>query len=599
MNEIARRTALLRKTMQEEGLAGFIIPTGDPHNSEYTPEYWKIREWLTGFNGSAGTAVVLEDKAALWTDSRYWLAAEECLENTPFKLMREGQGGTPTIAEWLNENLPDNGTVGFVGEMVALDFCDEIEENLRKDIFLVPQSDIFNELWDGRPALSESPLTIMSDTLAGSTVDEKFKQVRKALKLDETGVYFLANDLADIAYALNLRGSDIPYNPFFVSYLLIGRDDAVLFINPKKITSEVEAHLAKYKVRIEAYDETACILADMENIRLKLPQGINVEMGEIIDNLGIATEYIGSPLLNMRAVKNTAEQAGFRDAMLHDGRALVRFRRWLDEAVKRGGETEISIDRKLTALRAEEDGFAGLSFETIAAYAGHGAIVHYEATPQTDAPLQAKGLLLLDTGAHYKNGTTDITRTIALGETTEEERRIYTLVLKGHIALSNCQFPEGTNGLQLDLAARYAMWKEGYDFGHGTGHGVGTRLGVHEGPHQIRKDKRACTQVALEEGMTVTNEPGIYIAGRFGVRIENVLLVERGMTTGFGSFLRFETLTLCPIDTAPIELSMLNKDEAEWLNDYHTLVRERILPTLSDEKDRAWLIDATKPLILK
>ncbi len=599
MNKIEQRVTLLRATMQNEELAGFIIPTGDPHNSEYTPDYWKIREWLTGFNGSAGTAVVLKDKAALWTDSRYWLAAEEILSNTPFELMRDGLKDTPSIAEWLNENLQGDCAVGFVGEMAAQDFCLEICKDLHENIELTPQSDFFSELWSDRPTLSDRPLIIMSDALAGSTVEEKLDQVRKTLHLDEDGRYFLANDLADIAYALNLRGSDIPYNPFFVSYLLIGSKNAVLFVDPKKITPEIEAHLTKYKVSIEPYDEIACFLSDMENISLKLPQSLNVELAEIIGNLGIEAEYVSSPLLNMRAIKNAAEQDGFRDAMLHDGRALVRFRRWLDEAVKRGGETEISIDRKLTALRAEEKGFAGLSFETIAAYAEHGAIVHYEATPETDVPLQARGLLLLDTGAHYENGTTDITRTIALGETTEEERRVYTLVLKGHIALSNCRFPEGTNGLQLDLAARYAMWKEGYDFGHGTGHGVGTRMGVHEGPHQIRKDKRACTMVPLEAGMTVTNEPGIYIAGRFGVRIENTLLVKQDITTKFGSFLCFEPLTLCPIDTAPIERSLLNKDEADWLNAYHAMVRERLLPTLDDEGDKDWLIAATRPLELQ
>ncbi len=595
-NEIARRVKLLRQKMSEETLSAFIIPTGDPHNSEYLPDFWKVREWLTGFSGSAGTAVVLRDKAALWTDSRYFLAAEEALKDTPFTLMREGLASTPSIGAWLNEHLPDGSEVGFVGEMLTMDFCSSLEEELREGIQICSTADFFSELWAERPQLPKEPLVIMSDKLAGATVAEKLAAIRKSCRLEREEDYYLMNDLADIAYTLNLRGGDIPYNPFFVSYLLIGKEAATLFVDEDKITPEVRKHLEAASVSCADYDETACVLSDAEHCSIGISPSLNCELCEVLENLEIPIRITPSPAAEMRAIKNEAEQAGFRDAMLHDGRALVRFLRWLDEAVKQGGETEISIDRKLTALRAEEEGFAGLSFETIAAYEAHGAIVHYEATPETNAPLQRKGLLLLDSGAHYANGTTDITRTIALGEVTEEQRRVYTLVLKGHIALSACHFPEGTNGLQLDTPARYAMWKAGYDFGHGTGHGVGTRLGVHEGPHQIRKDKRPCTEVPLREGMTVTDEPGIYIPGKFGVRIENTLLVKRSETTPFGSFLQFEPLTLCPFDTKPIILSMLTHEELDWLNTYHAKVRSLLLPSLSDPADRAWLEKATQKI---
>ncbi len=597
-DEISKRAASLRQRMQEEEFDAFIVPTGDPHSSEYVPDYWKVREWLTGFNGSAGTAVILKDKAALWTDSRYWLAAEEMLRDTPFTLMREGAADTPGIAEWLNARLPETAFVGFVGEMAASSFRDELEDGLRSGISLCAVPDSFCELWTDRPPLPTDPIVRLAAGTADVSALEKLNAIRKQVGLDADDAFYLMSDLADIAWTLNLRGNDIAYNPFFLSYMLVGKTSAILFADPEKVTPDVRAALADCHVTIEDYDEIGCFLSDMEGCSVFVQESLNCELVDTLCNLEMHVETVPPVVLAMRAVKSPAEQEGFRDAMFHDGRALVRFRRWLDETVPQGGVTELSADEKLTQLRAEEEGFAGLSFETIAAYGPHAAIVHYEATPETNAVLKPRGLLLLDTGAHYRFGTTDVTRTIALGALTEEEKRVYTLVLKGHIALSACQFPEGTNGLQLDAIARRALWKEGYDFGHGTGHGVGTKLGVHEGPHQIRKDKRACSAVPLTEGMTVTNEPGIYVAGSFGVRIENTMLVRRGKQTPFGNFLCFEPLTLCPIDTAPIDPALLTHEEAEWLNAYNAEVLRRLRPSLTDAADVAWLEAACAPIAI-
>ena len=598
---VTQRVKLLRKWMRQYGLSAFIVPTMDPHNSEYLPDHWKAREWLTGFTGSAGLAVVTDKEALLWTDSRYFLQAEEQLEDTPFELMREGVEGVPSVQEWLEDNFSEDGVVGYCGEYMT----DEMYEDLVNSEYIILQDvgeNPFDQIWKDRPALPQGKMTIQPLSAAGVSVSDKLDMVREwMMNAKDVFSSFFFNDLSEIAWVLNLRGDDVDYNPFFVSYLLISEENAVLFVDTDKITPEIQAYLEENDIIVREYDEWPDELQEQAEEEdgeafLGMPRTMASSVINQLDEIDIEYDLVESPIPSLRAIKNATEQAGFRQAMLYDGVAMVKFLRWLDEHVGEGGVTEMGVDQKLTALRAEQPGYCSLSFGTIAAYADHGAIVHYEAEPETDVELQAKGLLLLDSGAHYECGTTDITRTIALGELTEEERRVYTLVLKGHIGLARCRFPEGTTGLQLDTAARYAMWQEGYDFGHGTGHGVGSRLGVHEGPHQIRKNNRACTLVPFHAGMTITDEPGIYVTGRFGVRIENVLLAQKSVNTDFGSFLEFETLTLCPYDMRAVELSMLTEEEKQWINAYHVKVREALMPKLDDEADRKWLEVATKSI---
>lgn len=589
---------MLRRWMAEHQLAAYIVPTLDPHNSEYLPDRWKAREWLTGFTGSAGLAVVTAEEAALWTDSRYFLQAEEQLAGTPFCLMRDGEAGVPAPGEWLKACLAADATVGYCGELMSGELLATFKNEAGCRLRDVGQ-DPFDVLWTGRPELPKQQVMLQPLSAAGVSAEDKLAMVREWMKRQDGQMkaYFI-NDLSEIAWMLNLRGADIDYNPFFVSYLLVAQDRVLLFVDADKISAEVRDYLESLRVEVCGYNDWKEVLKAWggNGGRLGMPNSMNSQVVDTVMGWLMDCELVASPVPLLRAVKNPVEQQGFRTAMEQDGVAMVQFLRWLDEAVVQGGVTEMLVDKKLTALRAARPGYTQLSFSTIAAYAAHGAIVHYEAEPDTDAELAPKGLLLLDSGAHYLSGTTDITRTIALGELTEEERQVYTLVLKGHIALSRMRFPEGTTGLQLDTAARYALWQEGYDFGHGTGHGVGSRLGVHEDPHQIRKNLRACTVVPFQAGMVVTNEPGVYVPGRFGVRIENVLLVKESRQTDFGKFLDFETLTLCPYDLRPVNLSMLVPEEKQWINDYHAEVRRRLMPMLDDVADRQWLEAATREI---
>lgn len=600
------RVEALRRWLRGEGLNAYVVPTLDPHNSEYLPFRWQTREWLTGFTGSAGLAVVTLEKAALWTDSRYFLQAEEQLTGTGIELMREGTAGTPEPTRWIEEQLQDGDAVGFCGECMSKELFDSLFADLSDRIAVrVSENDPFDYLWRDRPDMPRTLITLFPEAYAGLSAREKLQAVRDALPAVHGGAegLFLMNDLSEIAWTLNLRGGDIDFNPLFLAYLLITDDKATLFVDRHKLTEEVRTYLSREGVAVDDYNAWQYVAREVRHfsraVSVYLPASVNMAQleafelaTEVADDVHL--EVIPSPVPPLRAVKTEAEREGMRTAMLRDGAAMVQFLRWLDEEVPKGLQTELSIDNKLTALRAEQPGFKGLSFPTIAGYAAHGAIVHYEATEETAARLEPRGLLLLDSGAHYDCGTTDITRTVALGPLTEEERRVYTLVLKGHINLARARFPEGTTGLELDLAARYGMWQRGYDFGHGTGHGVGTYLGVHEGPHQIRKNCRACTLVPFADGMTVTDEPGIYVSGRFGVRIENVLLAYEDGATPFGKFLAFETLTLCPIDLRPVEKDLLTDEEIAWLNAYHDRVRAALMPLLANSADKAWLETATR-----
>lgn len=592
--EIAERLSRLRKVMKRERLGAFIFPSTDAHNSEYVPDHWKGREWISGFDGSAGVAVVTQTCAALWTDSRYFIAAEAQLQHTEYQLMRIGLPDTPSIAQWIGQELlqTDFTEVGMDGFVNTKAFVQQMVNDLRKEggITLRTNFDPLAQIWTDRPAIPKNKVEIHPLQYAGESTSSKLTRIRKALRLQHTDGTMLSA-LDDIAWTLNLRGTDVHCNPVFVAYLLISTHAAVLYIDPEKLTEEVQSYLKAEGVSTRSYDEVTQAGRHYSDYTILLDaEQLNAHIFSVFQKQHVITAP--SPVLAMKAVKNKTEIAGFKAAMERDGIAMVKFLQWLKPAVEAGGQTEISLDEKLTALRAEQDLYRGLSFDTIVGYEAHGAIVHYEATPETDIPIQPKGLVLIDSGAQYLDGTTDITRTIALGPLTEEQRRVYTLVLKGHIQLELCKFPAGASGTQLDALARQAMWREGMNFMHGTGHGVGSYLNVHEGPHQIRMEYKPAP---LRAGMTVTDEPGLYLEGKFGVRIENTLLITPYMKTAFGEFLQFESLTLAPIDTTPIIIEMLLPEEQSWLNTYHEQVFQRLSPYLSD-KENDWLREATEAI---
>lgn len=591
---ITERIGRLRQCLREQSLSAFIIPSTDPHSGEYVPDHWKTREWVSGFTGSAGTAVITLDDAALWTDSRYFLQAADQLDGTGIRLMKDRLPDTPSIPEWLGQSLSPGAVVGVDGWVNTIGETQALREALaREGLTLRTDYDPVTRLWDDRPALPGTPVSIHPLEYAGVACHEKLAAIReKLLARGADGI--LLSTLDDIAWTLNMRGNDVHCNPVFVSYLLITSQESILYVRAEKLTTEVKAYLAQEGVNTEDYDDLQEDLRDYPYATLSLDPGRTNEAVRQAVNPLTKVLLEESPVPLMKAVKNEAEIRGFHAAMLRDGVAMVKFLKWLEEAVPKGKETEMSIDRKLYECRAEQPLFRGISFDTIAGYKEHAAIVHYEATPETDKPLAPEGLLLLDSGAQYADGTTDITRTIALGETTDDERRDYTLVLKGHIGLTRACFPQGTCGTQLDVLARQAMWREGANFLHGTGHGVGAYLNVHEGPHQIRMNH---VPTPLRPGMTVTDEPGIYRAGRYGIRTENTLLVVPYRETEFGTFYTFEPLTLCPIDTRPIVRSMLTAEETEWLNAYHRMVYDRLSPLL-DEEHRAWLESKTKQLTM-
>jgi len=620
---IQQRLDTLRSLMRREHLSAFIFPSTDAHQSEYVAEHWKGREWISGFNGSAGTAVVTLTGAALWTDSRYFLAAEEQLKGTEFQLMKLKIEGTPTIAEWINSQLtthhpPLSTEVGIDGMVSSTTEVESLIQELRHQgaITLRTNLDPLRQIWTDRPPIPENPVEIQPMELAGESVASKLQRIRRALR-NQHADGMLMSALDDIAWTLNLRGTDVHCTPVFVSYLLISTTDVTLFINKAKLTPAVSDYLKQNDIKTADYADVKQGLKDyFEQTILMDPAETSYTLMKAAMRQVVREP---SPVPAMKIMKNEAEIRGYRAAMKRDGVAMVRFLKWLDENEEfanahpesKGNAvanspisplTELGVDRKLTALRAEQERFRDLSFDTIAGYAEHGAIVHYEPTPETDIALQPKGLLLLDSGAQYQDGTTDITRTIALGPLSDDERHIYTLVLKGHIALARAIFPDGTAGTQLDVLARQYMWREGLNYLHGTGHGVGSYLSVHEGPHQFRMEWKP---QPLRAGMTITDEPGIYLTGRFGVRIENTMLIVPHSEEGFfplesneaerRRYLQLEPLTLCPIDKRPIDLDMLTGDERQYLNDYHQMVYERLSPLLTDD-ERQWLRKACSPL---
>ena len=586
-NDIKERLALLRQELRRERLSAYIFLTADPHQSEYTADHWKGREWISGFNGSAGTAVVTLTSAALWTDSRYFIAAAEQLEGTEFQLMKLKVEGTPTIAEWLGKELADavDKSVGIDGMTASTATVEELIGDLRQQGGLTLQTnfDVLGRIWKDRPAIPANKVVLQPVELAGEDMTSKLRRIRKALREQHADGMLMAQ-LDDIAWTLNLRGSDVHCNPVFVSYLLIASERVTLYINKEKLPADVQRYLTENGIEVASYMDVAKGLRDYGEYNILLDADeVNYTLMKAVKREVVRGT---SPVPLMKAVKNKAEQEGFRKAMVRDGVAMVRFLKWLEE---NPSQTEVSVADQLELLRSEQSLYKGLSFDTIAGYEQHGAIVHYEATAETDVPLERKGFLLLDSGAQYQDGTTDITRTIPMGPLTDEQKKVYTLVLKGHIDLQMLHFPEGATGTQLDAIARQPLWQAGLNFLHGTGHGVGSYLNVHEGPHQIRMEWKPAK---LQAGMTVTDEPGVYLEGRFGVRIENTLLVVPIGETECGRFLGFETLTLCPIDVRPIIREMLTLEERQWLNDYHTMVYQRLKGYLKEDEVR-WLRAAT------
>ena len=592
--EIIQRVAALRDFMKSHQLSAFIIPSTDPHSGEYIPAHWESRKFISGFTGSAGTAVITLDDAGLWTDSRYFLQAANELEGSGIRLFKDKLPETPSITDWLGSVLNAGELVGIDGWVnTAAQAASLREELAAKGLTLTVTEDPFNTIWEGRPCLPKDAIFLHDIKYAGISCTDKIAQIQEKIKANGS-TSILISALDDIAWTLNLRGCDVHCNPIFISYLLITPESNTLYIIEEKVSDEVRAYLHEHHVDIRPYD---CLAQDLKEYKSKHAERLQVSTTVNETLYSLAVEYADaiiapSPVGLMKSYKNAVEIEGFRRCMERDGVAMVKFIRWVKEAVKTGNETEMSADKVLCGFRAEQALFKGISFDTIAGYKEHAALPHHKSTPENDMPLKPEGLFLVDSGGQYLDGTTDITRTIALGPLTDEEKADFTLVLKGHLQIQNLHFPQGTCGTQLDAFARIAMWKCGINYLHGTGHGVGQYLCVHEGPHQFRMNHMP---TLLEPGMNITNEPGIYKAGKHGARTENVLLVVPAQETEFGKFYKFEPLTMCPIDKEAIVVEMMTDEELTWFNEYHQTVYDRLNPYLNTE-EQAWLKEATAPL---
>ena len=595
----SEKLALLRAEMKKRGISAYVVVTDDFHASEYVGTHFKAREFLSGFTGSAGTLVVLPDSAALWTDGRYFLQASQQLAGSGIELMRMGEPGVPEIADFLRDHVAENGFIGFDSRTVSNAFARTIGEKTReKHIRFAGGEDLVDLVWADRPALSCEPVWTLDVKYTGLTRREKLAMVRG--KMEELGAdVFVIPALDEVAWLLNLRGGDVLYTPVFLSYLLLGRDQATLCVQKEAVSAEIEAQLKADGVSLAPYDDIYRLIAALPTATRVLLDGerANYRITQSVPD-GAETLDRPSPIQLMKAMKTPAEQENERLAHIKDGVAVTRFLYWLKHAVGKEPITELSAAKKLESLRAEGEHYLEQSFDPILAYGAHGAIVHYEPTEETDISLEPHGLCLADTGAQYLEGTTDITRTVALGPLTDEEKRIYTLVLRGHLQLGAAKFLYGCTGENLDMLARTPLWENGLDYNHGTGHGVGFVLGVHEGPERVHWDvnrqKRHCV---IEEGMIFSNEPGIYLAGKFGVRIENLVVVREAERTEFGRFLKLEPLTLVPYDRDAIDLAMLSSRDVELLNDYHAKVCAAISPYLQGD-ELNWLKEVTAPVAL-
>ncbi|NLY77595.1 MAG: aminopeptidase P family protein [Tissierellia bacterium] len=583
----------LRSLMRERGIKAYIIPTYDSHQSEYIADYYKARVWISGFTGSAGTVVVTEDEAILWADGRYWIQAENEISGSEIKLYKMGVPGVPNYIEWLRDNLNREDAVGFDGKIFPQSDYRQLEESLKnKDIKFVEEYDLVGELWTDRPALPSSKAFVLDVKYAGKTAKEKIDEVREEMNKKEVD-YFLLGSLDDIAWVYNIRGNDVACNPVIISYALISKDKALLFVDKAKIDNEAEAYLKENGVEIEEYDRVidyvrniekeSKVFLDPSRINRWLYKGIP-ESCEIVEGTNITTD--------LKAKKNSVEIENQKKAYIKDGLALVKFFYWLDKNVGNEKITEVSAAEKLEEFRREQEGFIEPSFDTIAAYKENAAMMHYKAEEgKSNYELEREGMFLVDSGGQYLEGTTDITRTIVLGPITEEEKKDFTLTLKGHINLISARFLYGSTGTHLDALSRYPLWQEGLDYKCGTGHGIGYLLNVHEGPHRI---STVLNDVKLEKGMVVTIEPGVYKAGKHGIRIENVAVVEDDIETEHGGkFMKFEVLSYVPIDLEAVDVNMLTDKERQWLNDYHEMVYNKLSPYLDDE-EKAWLKNETR-----
>jgi len=589
--DIKSRIESLRSLMKERSIDAFIIPSSDNHGSEYVSDYFRVRQWISGFTGSAGTVVITEKEAHLWVDGRYFLQGEQQIQGTEYILERMGEPGVKTYTQWICDNVKTGGTVSFNGKVFTVSQLHDLEESFKeKGIKTKPEEDIFDIIWKDRPTMPNKKIFIHEDSYAGKTVEEKLTLVKEEMKNINVNNLLLAS-LDDIAWLLNLRGGDVECNPVFLSYFLISDDKYILYVDKEKLNEKIINLLSSKSISIKDYND---IVSDLKLIKGNItfdPSKTNVWLKESI-NKEVNTIEKRNITTDLKARKNSVELKNIENAHIKDGVAMVKFIKWVKENVNNEEITEISAAEKLKELREEGEDFIDISFDTIAGYGPHGAIIHYKASEESSLKLQPKGLFLVDSGAQYLDGTTDITRTIALGELTEEEKEDYTLVLKGHLNLSTAIFLEGTPGCSLDVLARRALWSKGLDFKHGTGHGVGYLLNVHEGPQGIRRE---LNPIALEEGMIVSNEPGVYKADKHGVRIENLIAVQEKEKNDFGKFMCFKDLTLCPYELDAINISLLNEDEKSWLNDYHKKVLEKLSPYLLED-EVLWLKNATKEI---
>lgn len=590
---INQRVKELRELMKEKGITAYIINTADPHQSEYVADYYKGRVWISGFTGSAGTVIITEDRAILWTDGRYFIQAEKELEGSEYELFKMGIPGYPTYTQWLKDNLKDGDTIGFDGKVFAQTSVENLEKEFAdREIGFIDEYDLVGELWKDRPPLSKGKAFVHEIKYTGKTTIEKLEEVRQALK--ESNVdYLILGSLDDLAWLYNIRGRDVENNPVVISYGIVSLEGAYLFVDQDKINFDVENHLKENGVEIKNYEDVAQFIGTIEgNARVQLDKNrINrwlyksiPESCKIVNSVDITT--------NLKAIKNPTEIENQKNAYIKDGVALVRFLYWLDSNIANTKITELSAEEKLLEFRKEQKDFIEPSFGTISAYGANAAMMHYSADVNSNAEIKEKGLYLVDSGGQYLDGTTDITRTVAVGPITDEEKRDFTLVLKGHINLSNARFLYGATGHSLDVLARYPLWQEAIDYKSGTGHGVGYLLNVHEGPHRISTMPNSVT---LEKGMVVSIEPGVYKEGSHGIRIENIVVVEEDIKVGMDQFMKFETLSFVPIDLEAVDVKLLSKEEKVWLNEYHKKVYGKLSPFLNEDEKR-WLKNETRAI---
>jgi len=588
------RLKKLRNQLHQKGFKAIVVYPADPHQSEYLPDYWKMRDWISGFTGSSGTAVITIDKAGLWTDSRYFIQAEEELKNSEIQLFRLGETDVPDIADWLVRELSSGEKVYWVAETISVSQAEVFKKKLsKKGIVLETGPDLFGEIWEDRPDLPKTKVYEHPPEFAGISVEEKLQALRSEMK-SEGADYFLAAAVDETAWLLNLRGSDVECNPVFLSWTLVGKDSTILFVDKTKISESIRTKLGENGIQIMDYAEINSALAGLprkSSIWID-PSVVNCRLYDLISCKKVKAR---SPLMRMKAEKTPSQIEHLRNAMTKDGVALFRAFSWLKKEILHKGVKESDFAQKIAEYRSQQKHYVGESFSAIVGYKGNGAIVHYRPTDEQSALIRAEGMLLVDSGGQYFDGTTDITRTIHLGLPSQEEKRNFTLVLKGMIALSLAIFPEGTTGAQLDILARQFLWKSGLNFGHGTGHGVGYFLNVHEPPQGFVPHVHAERgKTIFKKGMITSNEPGFYKAGEYGIRSENLVVCKSGP---FEGFLHFETLTLYPFDRNLIEVDSLSREEVIWLNDYHQMAYERLKPELNAEEQED-LKSECRPIVL-